>query len=150
MNKVEKRLLIVEDDDSLYEAMVITFEQEIQNRQAELDGANISIVDIRARNLYEAKLELNDSNPDVVSVDMQFPKRQGEIPERDAGAELLAHIKRHWPEMPTILYSSSEAQQINRFLANHDVQGFAKLIMKFPIRGHGEWAKNCLDRLITA
>ena len=138
---MQRKLIIVEDDDDLYEGMEFFLRTELKKH------AELSVDIIRAKTYAEARGALKQSVPDVISIDMRFPSIEGSPPESDMGAELARYIKSHHA-IPVILYSSNEVEYVRKLLevcGVKDLEGIE--VLKKQAGGAALWVQAVIKHL---
>lgn len=146
MKTSPSRVLIVEDDVSLFGAM-----SECLTKWA--NEQDIAIEILRADTLRDALTAWENNQPfAAVSVDMQFPIFKNEEVWPDNGAEFLCHLyqgesKSHPYKSDTmILYTGVTISDAEEILSRYGISGdITPLILrKEQSSGHDEWAKNMM------
>jgi CheY-like chemotaxis protein len=136
---LQRNLLIVEDDDMFYESMEAVIESELTKRDIHAEVR-------RARTFMEAKELLKRFVPHVISIDMEFPKRDiGGKKEYAMGAELASYVLARY-KIPVIIYSGNAKEEIVRRLESHGV-GHLEAVFQKRVGGAGPWAEALMKHL---
>lgn len=128
---LQRKLLIVEDDDITYNSMEFAFTVLFRMN-------NVAVALERAVTLLEATYKLHSFEPHVVSVDMEFPleNKFGRCDEK-AGATFVSHLKsRHLPT-GCIVYSGTDKETVEKRLCDAAVKEFPPSVPKSSVIGGG-------------
>lgn len=134
------RLLIVEDDLSIYKNMMEALERE-------LNGRDIAAIIEHATYHAEARRKLKEFDPQVVSTDMAFPLLSDTGIDTRAGAKLVSHIN-YRRSTPCLVYSSFPVADCEERLCDAGLVSFPPILVKDAMCGHGEWAKALAELLL--
>jgi hypothetical protein len=134
---MEKRILIVEDEDYNYNGMEETIQREATAR-------DINITLVRATSYVGAKRVFREAQFAAVSFDMVIPLHEGEHGTINAGAELILYYQPRFSS-PYLLFSGSEVEKSRKTLQEVGVDWDVLVLKKDPVYGYGEWARKLLD-----
>lgn len=137
----QRKLLIVEDDDALYDAMLRRLSQQMTAREMDVKIE-------RATTLVDAKQKMRTFAPTVVSTDMAFPVRHNDGIERNAGIHLVAHIHHRHKGTPCVVYTSNLKEDIEERLGDAGIDEVPPVFEKGVPANESAWTQEVMDLLL--
>jgi CheY-like chemotaxis protein len=127
------RILVIEDDDHYFPDM----KECLEERAAALGITT---------ELLQAKKALKDFEPDIISVDMMFPLRNGGFGEMEihAGAHFVSYMLRY-KKTPYLMYSGNEEDEVLKIMKDEGVEDRPLILHKDHSTSHKKWAEALLS-----